>query len=496
MLNIVLDNDVVLELLSKSTNDTQYSFIRLQKSPIRFWLPCCLLSLLETQIYPTHHQPLSTLLNKNVQWLSSLAAHWEEIPTDCPNKTQALMSLDAAILPGTTIIWTNHSDFLSIHPDIEWGDHEFVYSMLAQYENEASLLGLANQQLILRPQLEKHIFNVLKHGQYIVGTEVENLENELAAYVDVQHCISVTNASNALLIALMAINIKPGDEVITSSFNSIATASMITWLGAKLVFVDIEPSTYALNPTLLGSAITPKTKAIVVANVFGQCADFNAINEIANQHDLVVIEDATQSCGATYHSLKSGTLATISYTSFSPYQVLSAYGDGGACFTNDEELANRMRQLRNFGQDQHNHCSIIGISSRLDTLQASLLLAKLKVFPQELESRTQIAANYTRLLKGKLKTPIIASHNTSVYTQYIIEIDNRENVQQQLQKRDIPTAVPHLLPLHLQPIFAKQGESHFPVTETVAPRVLSIPMHPYLTEEIQTQITKALINVS
>ncbi|RKZ78319.1 MAG: aminotransferase DegT [Candidatus Parabeggiatoa sp. nov. 1] len=367
--------------------------------------------------------------------------------------------------------------------------------MLAQHEEELSLVDLVSQQLAQRPKLEKQIFSVLQQRQYLGGTVVTNLENELANFIGAKHCVCVGSGTSALLIALLAINIKTGDEVIISPFDVIASAQMIALLGAKPVFVDIEPATYTLDPLLLKSAITSKTKAIIAANVFGQCADFNSINEVANQHSLPVIENAAQSVGATYHNLNAGTLSTIGCTSFSPAQPLSTYGEGGACFTNDDELANKMRQLRDHGQTRHNYYQTIGINSPLNTLQASLLLAKLQIFPQELESRTQIAANYTRLLKESVKTPMIAAHNTSVYSQYAIEVKNRHDIQQQLQKQGIPTAVPIALPIHLLPAFARPDVGNFPIAEQVTPCILSLPMHPYLTVEVQTEIVNALKSV-
>ena len=492
MLNIILDNDIVLELLSKSKNDTQHSFVRLQKSPARFWLPCCSLSSLETELDAASYHPLSTLLLKDkVQWLSSLAAHCHHIPPNCRNKTQALMSLDAATLQGTTIIWTNQDQFSSVHTDIEWGDHEFVYSMLAQEEDEISFFDSESQQLSQRTTLEKQFFNVLKHGKFIAGAEVERLENELALYVGTKHCISLASVGDALLIALMAVNIKAGDEVITSPFNSTTTVKMITLLGAKPVFVDIEPTTYTINPLLLKSAIGWKTKAIIVTNLFGQCADFYAINQIANQYDLPVIEEATQSFGATYHLLKSGSLSAIGCAGFSASQPLAALGEGGAAFTDDDQLAEQMRQLRGDGERQQND-SMMGIDSRLDTLQASLLIAQLNRFPNSLEKRRQIADNYNRLLEGSVKTPNIVSHNTSVYAQYTIEVSHRDQLQQQLQQRGIPTAVYYPQPLHLQYSFLNQAQKTFSVAETVAQRVLSLPIHPYLTTETQSLIINTL----
>jgi UDP-2-acetamido-2-deoxy-ribo-hexuluronate aminotransferase len=494
MLNVVLDNDIVLDLLSLSKNDTQHNFVRLQKSPIHFWLPCCTLSILETQIHAKDHRPLSTLVKKNVQWLSSLAAHWYGIPAKCANKTQAMISLDAATLPGTTIIWTNDSDFTSVNDNIEWGDHEFVYGMLAQYENEPSLVDLESQQLILRPSLEKQIFNVLKHGQYVGGAEVEKLEKALATYVNAKHCISVASGTDALLMALMAIGIQPGDEVITSVFNFIAATEVIALVGAKPVLVDIGPITYTINSSLLSKAITKKTKAIIVPNLFGQCADFETINKIANQHNLVVIEDASQSFGATHHNKSSGTLGLISCTSFHPAKTLGAYGEAGGCFTDDAQLAEKLRQLRHHGQEKRYYHQLVGFNARLDTLQASILLAKLKLFPKELEKLLKVAENYNQLLEGIVTPPMIAAYNRSVYSQYTIEVNNRHLVQQKLQQLDIPTAVHYPVPIHLQPAFdyLKQGEKHFPVAEKVAYRVLSLPIHPYLTLETQTQIVEAL----
>jgi UDP-2-acetamido-2-deoxy-ribo-hexuluronate aminotransferase len=493
MLNIVLDNEIVLGLLSKSANDTQHCFVRLQKSPIRFWLPCCLLSFLETQLRAANYHPLTTLFhNKEVELLSSLAAHWHEIPADCAHKTQALMSLDAATLPGATIIWTTDSDFVSLHPDIEWGDHEFVYSMLAQYEDELLLVDLVSQQLQLRPAIEKRIFNVLKHGQYLAGKEVKQLEQELSAYVGTSHCFTTTSSTDALLIALMAIEIQAGDEVIVSPFNTIATAEMVALLGAKPVFVDIDPATYNLNPQQLATAINAKTKAIIASNLYGQCADFKAINDIAQPSGLVVIEDATQSFGATHHGLKSGNLATLSYTSFAPFQTLGTYGEGGACFTNDEQLAEKIQQLRQY---QPNNTRI-GINSQLDTMQASLLLAKLAALPTELESRLEIAQTYDQLLAevSSVQIPQIAVANTSAYTHYTVAVTNRNLLQQKLHQRDIPSGTCYSTPLHLQPVLAylQHQPGAFPMAEQASQQVLNLPMHPYLLEEMQTQIVTTI----
>ncbi len=499
-LNIILDFDIVLDLLSISTNDTQHRFSRLQKTVTRFWLPCCLLPLVETQL--SHRRPLNSLLEE-VHLLSTLAAHWHEIPDNCSNKTHALISLDAAILPGITIIWTNDPDFNSVHPDIEWGDHEFVYGKLAEFECENEILfnELSTQQLDLREKLEKNLFIVLKHQQYTHGNEINAIENQLANYVGSKHCITVNNGTNALLLALMALGVKADDEIITSPYAFIATAEMIRLLGAKPVFVDIDPNTYTLNPKLIENAITPKTKAIIPVNLYGQCADFDAINLIATENHLAVIEDASQSFGSTYKNRYSCSLATIGCTSFSAVKPLGTYGNGGACFTDDIVLAETIRELRMHGQNYRYYHHITGTNSQLDSFQASVLLAKFTKFPQELIARQNVANTYTRLLKEKLidkvKTPVIMQYNTSSYNYYTIEIENRDDIQQKLQKRDIPTEIHYPLPIHLQLAFAflKQSEGTFNVAELVSQRVLCLPIHAYLNEETIKEIVTALVHI-
>ncbi|MDY6994209.1 MAG: DegT/DnrJ/EryC1/StrS family aminotransferase, partial [Pseudomonadota bacterium] len=323
------------------------------------------------------------------------------------------------------------------------------------------------------------------------------LEDQLAAYVGCQHCVTVANGTEALLIALMAIGVKPGDEVITSPFSFVANAETIAFLGAKPIFVDIDPQTYLLDPTTLEAAITPKTKAIIAVNLYGQCADFDVINQIARQYYLPVIEDAAQSFGAGYKDRRSGALSTIGCTSFFPSKPLGAYGDGGACFTDDDQLAEMMRHLRIHGQSERYQHNILGLNSRLDTLQASLLLAKLPIFDQEIEKRNQIGQHYTQLLRDKVQTPVIAAHNTSVYAQYTIEVDNRDNVSTQLHQRGIPTAVHYPLPVHLQPALAhlRYEAGQFPVAERAAQRVLNLPLYPYMHLEAVEQVAEELVKV-
>jgi len=273
------------------------------------------------------------------------------------------------------------------------------------------------------------------------------------------------------------------DEVVTTPFSFFATAEIIALLGATPVFVDIDPVTYNLDPKLLPAAITERTRAILPVGLYGQCADMDAIAEIAGA--VPVIEDAAQSFGATYKGRQSCNLSLIGCTSFFPSKPLGCYGDGGACFTSDDELAARMRMVRNHGQDRRYHHPVIGVNARMDTIQAAVLLGKLEVFDDEVKRRTEVGARYTELLRGTVKTPRIAEGNTSVYAQYTIEVEQRQAFQEAMKSRGIPTTVHYPEPLHLQPAFTYLGhcEGEFPVAEAAALRVVSLPMHPYLEDE-------------
>jgi UDP-2-acetamido-2-deoxy-ribo-hexuluronate aminotransferase len=355
-------------------------------------------------------------------------------------------------------------------------------------------IDLATQQKRIKNDIDARIQKVLAHGQYIMGPEVAELEAKLAAFVGVKHCIGVANGTDALLIALMALGIGPGDEVITSPFTFIATAEMIALVGATPVFVDIDPNTYNLDPTRLEAVITPKTKAIMPVSLYGLCADFDAINAIAEKHRIPVIEDGAQSFGATYKGRQSCGLSTIGCTSFFPSKPLGAYGDAGACFTNDDEAAKLMREIRIHGQSKRYHHTNIGLNARLDTLQAAILLAKFEIFPEEVKLRADVGARYTSLLSPSFRTPRIPQHCTSVYAQYTIEVDNREILREELQKKGIPTAVHYPIPLHLQPAFAhlNLGTGSFPHSEKAAKSVMSLPMDPYLERDTQETIVKVL----
>lgn len=345
-------------------------------------------------------------------------------------------------------------------------------------------VDLQTQYKKIKSDVDARIQKVLDSGQFILGKEHNELEEKLAAFIGCKHCIAMSSGTDALLAAMMALDIKPGDEVITSPFSFFATAESIALLGAKPVFIDIDPKTYNLDPTKIEQAITKKTKLILPVSIYGQCADFDAINAIAKKHNLPVVEDAAQSFGATYKTKMSCNLSTISCTSFFPTKPLGCYGDGGACFTNDDNLAKIMKEIRVHGQDRRYNHPRLGINGRLDTIQAAILLAKMEIFPQEIELRNEVANNYTKFLQEKLRTPYIEPFNYSVYAQYTIEVENRDHIQNELQKHGVPTVVHYPISIHKQPVFAEQYKNIvLPVTEKVADRVMSLPMHPYLSEQ-------------
>ena len=359
-------------------------------------------------------------------------------------------------------------------------------------------IDLKTQYQRVRESMSRRMQAVLDHGQFILGAECLELERKLAEYVGVKHCIGASSGTDTLLIALMAYGIGRGDEVITSPFTFIATGEMIALAGAKPAFVDIDARTYNLDPRLLEAAITPRTKAIMPVSLYGQVGDMDGINAIARKHRLPVIEDAAQSFGAKYRGKRSCALSEVGSTSFFPSKPLGAYGDGGALFTDDDELAKLMREIRVHGQDRRYHHPRLGINGRLDTLQAAVLLAKMEIFDDEVEARMRIGGRYSELiaeaLGDRVTTPLLAPGCTSVYAQYTIEVANREKVEQAMKAQGIPTAVHYPMPLHLQPVFADlgQGAGAFPVAEAAGRRVLSLPMHPYLTEAQQVRVVQAL----
>lgn len=361
-------------------------------------------------------------------------------------------------------------------------------------------IDLKTQYANLKTGIDVRIQAVLDHGQFIMGPEVAQLERSLAAHTGARYCIACSSGTDALLLALMALGVGRGDEVVTTPFSFVATVETIALLGARPIFVDIDPRTYNLDPKLLEAAITPRTRAIIAVSLYGQCAEMDAINQIASAQDIAVIEDGAQSFGATYKGRSSCSLSTIGCTSFFPSKPLGCYGDGGACFSNDETLATRMQQIRLHGQDRRYHHPLVGINGRMDTIQAAVLLAKLEAFDVEIAERTRIGEIYSELLRDAVTTPYVEPYNTSVYAQYTIQVpaEDRKAFQEQLKDGDIPTAVHYPIPLHLQPAFAVPGvgRGSFPHAEAAAERVISLPMHPYLGQSDQEKIAEAVCHAA
>lgn len=352
-------------------------------------------------------------------------------------------------------------------------------------------VDLAAQQDRLRDEIEEGIARVLAHGKYILGPEVAELEVRLAEHAGTAHCITCANGTDALQIALMALGIGPGDEVICPGFSYIATAETPAVLGARAVYVDIDPVSYNMDPALLENAITPRTRAIIPVSLYGQPADFDAINAIAERHGVPVIEDGAQSFGASDKNRKSCNLSTIGCTSFFPSKPLGCYGDGGAIFTSDSELATILRQIARHGQDRRYHHLRVGVNSRLDTIQAAILLPKLAILDDEIAARQAVADVYDKAFTG-LSTPGVMAGCQSAWAQYTVRVPNRDAVQAALKGAGIPTTVHYPLPLNRQPAVADAG-AHLPEGDRAAQEVLSLPMHPYMEAATISRVTEAVV---
>lgn len=355
-------------------------------------------------------------------------------------------------------------------------------------------IDLKTQYLRLKGEIDTRIHHVLDHGQFIMGPEVGELERALASYVNVPHCISVASGTVSLEIALRALDIGPGDEVVTVPFTWISSAEVIPLVGAKPVFVDIDPDTFNINVDLLEQSITPKTKAIIAVSLFGQMPDYERINAIAADHGIAVIEDGAQSFGATQKGKKSCGVTRVASTSFFPAKTLGCFGDGGAIFTTDDALAEKMRAIRTHGGLKRHHHPYVGMNARFDTLQAAVLLAKLPSFDWEVQQRIAIGARYSEKLNHACKTPSISDGNTHVYAQYTIRIADRDNLAESLKLEGIPSAVYYPKCLHEQPVFASLGYQYgdFPESERASREVLSLPMHPFLTTQDQDRVILAI----
>jgi UDP-2-acetamido-2-deoxy-ribo-hexuluronate aminotransferase len=357
-------------------------------------------------------------------------------------------------------------------------------------------IDLKAQYAALQKSVDARIRRVLEHCQFILGPEVREMEEKLAAWTGSKHCISVASGTEALLIALMALDVKRGDEVITTPFTFVATAEMIVLLGAKPVFVDIEPDTCNIDASKIAAAITPRTKAIMPVSLYGQVADMDEINALGAKHRIAVIEDAAQSFGAVYKGRKSCNLSTIGCTSFFPSKPLGCYGDGGAIFTNDDALAKAMQEIRVHGQSGRYQHTRIGVGGRMDSIQCAVILAKLERFDWELERRAEIGRRYAELLDPlapSVRRVKVKADRNSVYGQYTVLAAERDRLAAQLKTAGIPTAVHYPLSLHQQPAYAADHKGErYPASEEAARSVISLPMHPDLRAEDQRRIADAI----
>lgn len=348
------------------------------------------------------------------------------------------------------------------------------------------MVDLREQYKSIKKEIDKTIKEVVKSGWFIMGPNVKEFNKEMAEYTGTKYGIGCASGTDALQLCLMAIDIKPGDEVITTPFTFVATAEVIALLGAKPVYVDIEPDTYLINPDLIEKAVTKKTKAIIPVHLFGQTADMDRINKIASKHNLYVIEDACQAVGAKYKSRNACSLGDMGCLSYFPAKNLGAFGDGGHVLTSNEKIAEKVRIIMDHGSDKRYHHSRLGVNSRLDALQAAILRVKLKYIDEWNEARKDRAALYTELLKiAKVQTPVIKEFNDHVFHQYSIRVEDRDGLQEHLKESGIASAIHYPIPLHLQRAYSNfsKGQGSFPTAEESARHILSLPMFPELKEE-------------
>lgn len=363
-------------------------------------------------------------------------------------------------------------------------------------------IDLKAQYARIEDQVHAGIKSVLDHGQYIMGPEIAEFEAQLASFCSAKHAITCSNGTDALSLALMAYDVGPGDAIFTTPFTFFATAEVIALVGATPVFVDIDPRTFNIDPIELDKAIRKVKKegnlvprGVMPVNLFGLAPDFDAIDKVANEHDLFTIEDTAQGFGGVYKGRVSGSLGDISSTSFFPAKPLGCYGDGGAVFTSDDELAQKMRSIRVHGQGLDKYDNVrIGLNARFDTMQAAIMLPKLKIFPEEIELRQQVAARYTSELSNLVETPYVPEEYISTWAQYSILTDQRDLIQATLKEHDIPSVIYYRVPCHLSKAFEGLGykPGDMPNSEQASKRILSLPMHPYVDEGLAGKIASII----
>lgn len=526
-MNVLIDTDIIIDICTKrqpyfTKSDTAYTLAK--DNGYRIWIYTGSLQTLYFEIVSEIKKstinlgkqiPLSKIkkqareslrsLSQSINWLAALSEDGDVFSDSNPIICQLVKAFGRL---GENALLITRNDELLKKNEKAISTENFISKFKSKELRSIPFIDLAAQQDLLRDGLERKIHNVLHHGQYILGPEIRELEKELTRYVGVKHAITCSSGTDALLMPLMAFGIGPGDAVFTTPFTFIATAEVISLLGATPVFVDIDSRTFNLDPEKLREAIhrvkkdtNLRPRGVIPVDLFGLPAEYDIIMSIAEESQLFVLEDAAQGFGGVYKQRKAGSLAHVATTSFFPAKPLGAYGDGGAIFTDDDGLAEKLISLRVHGKGSHKYENVrIGLNGRFDTLQAALLIPKLGLFPEELKKRQQVAEKYTQNIKNtslKLQCPFIPSHLKSAWAQYSILADRRNFIQEELKKERIPTVVYYPTPLHLQPAFSNLGyaEGDFPVSEMVSRRIFSLPMSPYLQEEQSKIIIEVLNNL-
>lgn len=505
-MDLLLDVDIALELCGGEAATMAELFASCQQGDERFWLYAgavtSLLDGLTEKCQATQGgdvaaakvaaRKLLAAWQGRLNWLAALAGEGAVFDAEDPALEQLLRAARRFPAGGVRLL-SRRPALLASQPELVQTPEQYLASR--QTCNQIDFIDLKTQQDRLRPLIEDGIHRVLHHGQYILGAEVLELERQLAAYVGVKHCITVSDGTTALLMALMALGVGPGDEVITTPFTFVATVEMICLLGARPVFVDIDPATYNIDATRIAAAITPRTRAILPVSLFGQCAEMAAINAVAAQHGLPVLEDGAESFGATYHGRRSCGLSTIATTSFFPAKPLGCYGDGGACFSNDDALAQAIREIRVHGAAKRYHHDRLGLNGRMDTMQAAVVLAKLQIFDEETARRAELAAKYAAWLDDAgIKRQRVLPEQTCAYGYYVIEHAERDRLIAAMKQHGIACGIHFPVPMHLLKAFAHLGHhpGDFPLAERAASRVLSLPFSPWLSAAQQDTVLHAL----
>ncbi len=501
-MNYLLDNNVIIDILSKARSEIYIDSIKvfkhLKEKNFNLFISSSSLDNIEFTLFKEIKKRFN-YSNKDTLSFTHIAIKkfleqveiaktpsYIEIDYDDIEDSQIIASakaLDAKVI-------TRDEGMLKKYPNQTLHPSTFTLS-----PHSIDFANLKKQHFLYYQEIEKEIDNVLNKTNFIMGEPVKTLEKNLEKFTGAKHAITCSSGTDALLLAMMALDIKPDDEIITTPFTFIATAETIALLGAKPVFVDIDERTYNIDATKIEEKITDKTKAIMPVSLYGQPPNLDAIQAIADKYKLKVIIDGAQSFGSTYKGKTDSNLGDISTTSFFPAKPLGCYGDGGAVFTNDDELAQKMKSLRVHGQSKRYHHKYIGMGGRMDTIQCAIVNVKLKYYPQDLALRQEVASKYIKALGSKVLTlPYIAKETTSAFAQYSIRVKNRDKLQAKLKDAKIPTAVHYPRPLHLQECLGYLGykEGDFLISEIVSKEIMSIPMNPYVSDEEIKYISKHL----